>query len=258
MTSEERRRGRADRAIDALAALSEPTRRRVYEHLRASGAPATREEVAAALGLGRPITAFHLDALAKAGVVDVDYARPPGRRGPGAGRPAKRYRATAREIAASVPARRYDLAGRILAAGVRDASRSGGATDARSATFDAAEATGRELGEERADATPGAASSGRLEHVCAVLAELGYEPMPDDATGRAASLRLRNCPFHAVVEVEPELVCQLNVHLLHGLLEGMSVYDLEAQFAPTPGECCVRIAARHGEADPQLSRQVNR
>lgn len=244
MTAEDRCRPRADVAIDALAALSEPTRRRVYEHLRASGGPATREEVAAALGLGRPIAAFHLDALAKAGVVAVDYARPPGKGGPGAGRPAKRYRATASEIAASVPARRYDLAGRILAAGVRDATRSGGETDARSATFSAAEATGRALGEERADAGAEVASSGRLEHVCAVLAELGYEPVSDDGPGHAESLRLRNCPFHAVVEVEPELVCQLNVHLLHGLLEGMSVRDLEAQFAPTPGECCVRIAAR--------------
>lgn len=247
MTSEDRHRGRADLAIDALAALSEPTRRRVYEHLRASGTPTTREEVAAALGLGRPIVAFHLDALAKAGVVDVDYARPPGRRGPGAGRPAKRYRVTAGEIAASVPARRYDLAGRILAAGVRDASRSGGATDARSATFNAAEATGRELGEERADLGGEVASSGHLKQVCAVLAELGYEPVSNDGTEPPESLRLRNCPFHAVVEVEPELVCQLNVHLLHGLLEGMSVHDLEAQFAPAPGECCVRIAARHGE-----------
>jgi predicted ArsR family transcriptional regulator len=247
MTPQDRRPRQANEAIDALALLREPTRRRVYDHLRATGAPTTRDEVAAALRLGRPIAAFHLDALAKAGLVEVDYARPPGRRGPGAGRPAKRYHATAGDIAASVPARRYDLAGRILAAGVRDASRSGGAIDARSATFSAAEATGRELGEERAGAGAVAASSGRLKHVCAVLADLGYDPVSDDDAAPSDALRLRNCPFHAVVEVEPELVCQLNVHLLHGLLEGMSMHGLEAQFAPTPGECCVRIAARLGE-----------
>ncbi|HET9188562.1 MAG TPA: helix-turn-helix domain-containing protein [Acidothermaceae bacterium] len=243
MRSDQRSRGRLDVAVDALAALSEPTRRRVFEQLRASGEPATRDEVAAALGLGRPIVTFHLDALAKAGVVDVDYARPPGRRGPGAGRPAKRYRVAAGEIAARVPARRYDLAGRILAAGVRDATRSGGATDARAATFNAAEATGRQLGEEHAETGADATSSESMQHVCAVLSELGYEPVSDGGAEHPESLRLHNCPFHAVVEVEPELVCQLNVHLLHGLLEGMSVHDLEAQFAPTPGECCVRIAA---------------
>jgi predicted ArsR family transcriptional regulator len=145
----------------------------------------------------------------------------------------------ASEIAASLPARRYDLAGQILAAGVRDASQSAGAVDARAATFAAAKAKGRELAAE-SGAVP---SSGSLDDVCAVLADLGYEPVgeSDDA------LRLRNCPFHAVVDVEPELVCHMNLHLLEGLLDGLSASDLEAQFAPTPGECCVRVAARrHG------------
>ncbi|HEX7106905.1 MAG TPA: helix-turn-helix domain-containing protein [Acidothermaceae bacterium] len=240
------RRGRRNMALDALAALSEPTRRRVFDFLREQAAPATRDQVAAALDLGRPITAFHLDALAKAGVVEVDFARPAGRRGPGAGRPAKRYRVVAGEIAASLPARRYDLAGQILAAGVRDASQSAGAVDARAATFAAASAKGRELAALYSDDASAAAatpSSGSLDGVCAVLADLGYEPAgePDDA------LRLRNCPFHAVVDVEPELVCQMNLHLLEGLLDGLAASDLEAQFAPTPGECCVRVAARrHG------------
>ncbi len=250
MTSGERR-GRFDVAIEALASVSEPTRRRVFDHLRGAGEPATRDQVAAALGLGRPITAFHLDALAKSGLVEVDYARPPGRRGPGAGRPAKRYRVTAREIAASLPARRYDLAGRILAAGVRDASRERGG-DARAATFAAAETTGRQLGEEHRDEHGELPSAGEIERVRAVLAGLGYEPVEEPGAETAAepgerrgpAVRLRNCPFHAVVEVEPDLVCQLNLHLLSGLLDGMSVHHLEPRFAPTPGECCVRIATR--------------
>jgi len=79
-----------------------------------------------------------------------------------------------------------------------------------------------------------------LGDVCAVLADLGYEPAGEDDD----ALRLRNCPFHAVVDVEPELVCHMNLHLLEGLLDGLSASDLEAQFAPTPGECCVRVAAR--------------
>jgi len=100
----------------AVTPLTEPTRRRVYETVRAGVGPATRDEVAAALGIGRKLAAFHLDALAVAGLLDVDYARPPGRSGPGAGRPAKRYRAKHDDITVSVPARRYDLAARILAA----------------------------------------------------------------------------------------------------------------------------------------------
>lgn len=240
MTPDELPRRRSDVAIGALAALSEPTRRRVFDFLRADGAATTRDQVAAALGIGRPIAAFHLDALAKAGLVSVDFARPVGRRGPGAGRPAKRYRAVVEEVAASLPPRRYDLAGQILAAGVRDATAPGARGDARAATFAAAEAKGREL----AGAYAAPASSASLEQVGAVLAALGYEPKEEDD----GALRLCNCPFHAVVDVEPELVCQMNVHLLEGLLDGLSATDVEAQFTPTPGECCVRVAARRRAA----------
>ena len=45
----------------------------------------------------------------------ADYARPAGRGGPGAGRPAKRYRRADREVAVSLPQREYDLAGSLLA-----------------------------------------------------------------------------------------------------------------------------------------------
>src|SRR2546421_4746703 len=37
------------------------------------------------------------------------------------------------------------------------------------------------------------------------LTELGYEPTRD-----GGCVRLRNCPFHAVVDVAPQLVCDLN------------------------------------------------
>lgn len=215
-------------AVNAVAALSEPTRRRVYEAVRGGDGPSTRDEVAATLGIGRPIAAFHLDALAKAGLLDVDYARPPGRRGPGAGRPAKRYRVCANDIALSVPERRYDLAGQILAAGIRDS----GSGDVRAATFAAAKRKGQELAEKYADVEAERRPRNRIR---AVLSDLGYEPVGDDP------VRLRNCPFHAVVDVEPDLVCHMNLNLIEGLLDGLRLADLEARFAPTPGECCVHI-----------------
>lgn len=224
------------RGWPAIEALSEPARRRVYEAVRSARAPVTRNDVAAAAGIGRPIAAFHLDALAKAGLLDVDYARPPGRRGPGAGRPAKRYQVADTDIALSVPERRYDLAGQILAAGVRDA----GPRDARSATFDAARDKGLELAERYGSIAPERDEHGRA---CAILGDLGYEPVDDT---EADVVRLRNCPFHAVVDVEPELVCHMNLRLLEGLIEGLGFDELSAQFAPTPGECCVHIAESSG------------
>ena len=76
-----------DERISALAALDEPLRRRVYRYVIAQGSPVGRDEAAAALGVARSVAAFHLDRLAKVGLLDVEYRRPPGRAGPGAGRP---------------------------------------------------------------------------------------------------------------------------------------------------------------------------
>src|SRR5881409_1312880 len=104
----------SDSGWNALHLLAEPTRRRVYDAVRAADEPLTRDAVAAGTGVGRRLAAFHLDLLTDAGLLDADYARPAGRGGPGAGRPAKRYRAAAVDLELSVPARRYDVAARIL------------------------------------------------------------------------------------------------------------------------------------------------
>ena len=76
-------------------------------------------------GLSRSVAAFHLDKLAEVGALEVEYQRPPGRSGPGAGRPAKFYRRAARDLDFSVPERRYDLAAAILARAVSDATTQG-------------------------------------------------------------------------------------------------------------------------------------
>jgi predicted ArsR family transcriptional regulator len=225
---------RGTSAIGAIAALSEPTRRRIYEAVRDADAPLTRDEVAAALSLSRPIAAFHLDALARAGLLLVDYARPAGRRGPGAGRPAKRYRLSPTDVSVSLPERRYDLTSQILAAGVQDAGESG---SARAASLEAAAAKGRELARAYAGVAAGSDQRSRVE---AVLADLGYQPFED-----AAAVRLRNCPFHAAVETAPDLVCHLNLALLQGLLDELGLDQLQAHFEPTANECCVHIRGIH-------------
>jgi len=69
--------------------LTEPTRRSIYDAVRSAREPMTRDQVASATGVSRRLAAFHLDQLADAGLLSVDFARPEGRRGgPGAGRPA--------------------------------------------------------------------------------------------------------------------------------------------------------------------------
>ena len=66
-----------------------------------------------------------------------------------------------------------------------------------------------------------------------MLGELGYAPERDSGT-----LRLWNCPFHALVEVDTPLVCGLNRDLLTGVVEGMEG-RASAELDPAEGRCCV-------------------
>src|SRR5215208_4398125 len=89
--------------VSAIAALEEPTRRRLYDHVVRQPGPVGRDEAAAALGLARQTAAFHLDRLADASLLDVVYERRSGRTGPGAGRPAKLYRRSTKQVSVSLP-----------------------------------------------------------------------------------------------------------------------------------------------------------
>ena len=111
--------------VEAVAALAEPTRRRLYEHVVRQADPVSRDDVASAMGVPRPTTAFHLDRLVADGLLDVHYERRSGRTGPGAGRPAKLYRRAECSVSVSLPERRYDLAGELLAAALAEAEQSG-------------------------------------------------------------------------------------------------------------------------------------
>src|SRR5687767_7354528 len=111
-------RSEPDGAAEAVAALSDQTRRSLYEYVRAARRPVTRDECADATGVSRKLAAFHLDKLLERGLLRASFARPAGRSGPGAGRPAKRYELSDVEWTVSLPDRRYDLAGSILAEAV--------------------------------------------------------------------------------------------------------------------------------------------
>jgi predicted ArsR family transcriptional regulator len=73
-----------------------------------------------------------------------------------------------------------------------------------------------------------------------VLSELGYEPSLE-----GGCVRLRNCPFHAVVDVAPQLVCGLNDALIGGILDGMEASgSVTAALDGVPPDCCVTVAKR--------------
>ena len=217
--------------------LAEPTRRRVFEAVRASRATMSRDEVAAACDISRRLAAFHLDLLADAGLLAVSYARPPGRSGPGAGRPAKRYEAVEVDLEVSVPPRRYDIPARSLARAIEESPQG----DARAAVVPIAADEGETVGRMRRPGSRRMSAAATLDVAGEILDDLGYEP---DRTTESC-VRLRNCPFHAVVDVAPLLVCGVNEAFLTGLLGGLGGHrSVTAALDGEAPDCCVTIARR--------------
>jgi predicted ArsR family transcriptional regulator len=219
--------GKAASDVAAVASLDEPTRRRIYEHVRAQAAPLSRDDVADALQITRQSAAFHLDRLAEQGLLAVTFARRSGRSGPGAGRTAKLYQRSAREVSVSLPPRHYDLAGRLLAGAVAEAEQTGQPVQ------EVLERRARGFGWAMAREQPG---RGDVRVLINLLEDHGYEPR---ATG--SDVILRNCPFHAMAQEHAELVCGMNLHLLEGVLAGLGRTGLQANLDPAPSRCCVRL-----------------
>ena len=223
-------------AVGAVAALAEPTRRRLYEHVVRQPAPVSRDDVAGALGLARATAAFHLDRLVADGLLDIHFERRSGRTGPGAGRPAKLYRRSDVPVEVSLPERHYDLAGELLAAAMVEAEQSG--ERPRTVLERCAFRRGQELA---AGVTTGGAAA-----VVGVLEGAGFEPRAVDG-----AIALANCPFHALAQLQTDLVCGMNLHLLDGVLAGVPDAGLVASLRPEVGMCCVRLESTGPEAPPR-------
>jgi predicted ArsR family transcriptional regulator len=224
-----------DARVNGIAALGEPVRRSLYKYVVGESGPVSRDQAAAGAGVARHTAKFHLDKLVDDGLLEVEFSRPPGRRGPGAGRPTKYYRRSAQEVAVSLPERHYDLAGRLLARAIIDSERDG--VPVSGALRDAARDVGRGLGHQaRERAGPRAGRTALVQAATSVLTEGGYEPRAD-----SEGVTLANCPFHALAQEYTDLVCGMNLDLMNGLVEGLERSPFEACLDPAPGRCCVRL-----------------
>jgi predicted ArsR family transcriptional regulator len=216
--------------VASVAALSEPVRRDLYRYVVAQDGPVSREQAAVGTGVAHHVAKFNLDRLVADGLLDVEYRRPPGRSGPGAGRPAKLYRRAARDISVSLPERRYDLAGRVMAEAITVAGRDHVPVD--EALHAAARATGRRIGQD-AEVDVGVPAQ---DAVSQVLARNGYEPRTVDG-----EIVLANCPFHSLAKTYTELMCGMNLDLIGGLLDEVCPGVLRAELNPGPSRCCVTV-----------------
>lgn len=203
-----------------LNALADPVRRRLYDYVAGQHAPVRREDAAEAVNISRTLAAYHLDRLAEAGLLATSYARPAGRGGPGAGRPAKHYERAQDEVAVTVPPRSYGLLARLLADAIA-ADKTGEVT---SALMRAANEEGR-------------ADAANDTDLLTELRERGYEPISTEA----GDIELQNCPFHQIARRQTEVVCKLNQALLAGCLSGRGEDPSRAELRSQPGRCCVVI-----------------
>jgi predicted ArsR family transcriptional regulator len=222
----------------SFGALEDDVRRRLYLFIRAQGRPVSRDEAAKEAGISRKLAAFHLEKLVDRGLLKTQYTRPPARTGPGAGRPPKMYEPSDLELGASLPERRYDIVGEILVEAIQ--SRSPDESINQAARRIARE-TGHELGREvrRSGNRHPAGPERALSVARDVLRRHGFEPYESTA----GDLALRNCPFHALSQRSPELVCGLNQALIDGLLRGLGNETVDAALEPQPGQCCVKLRA---------------
>ncbi len=214
-----------------LCSLDDATRRRLYEYVAAQGDPVSREQAAAALDLDRSLVAYHLDKLVDEGLLEASFARPPGRRGPGAGRPAKHYARADREFAVSLPPRDYRLAAELLARAVE--------ADPTGTVHDALQRAATDLGRELGAGLPDG------DDLLVQLARQGFEPYEEDGV-----IRLRNCPFHRLARDHTALVCGMNLALMAGAVDGAGA-AFTPRLDPAEGRCCVAFVPTRPNGQPQ-------
>ena len=201
-----------DRELGEFASsLGDATRRGIYISVRESSEPVTASQVSAVFGLHTNVARHHLNKLVNDGYLRVTHRRRPGKRSPGAGRPAKHYEPTRKEISVQYPERRYDLLAELL---LRVVER----LDARSARG-VAEEIGIEFGRELAAEIGMPEDAGfetAVKAVAKAMMGVGFGANAGDADHMLVT---KHCPFGAAATDHPDIVCRLDQGIVRGLLE---------------------------------------
>lgn len=217
---------------DLTSTLGDPTRRSIYLAVRESADPVTAAQIAAQFSIHANVARHHLDRLADEGYLEITHRRPHGKNGPGAGRPAKCYTSTEKEIELQFPARRYDLLADLL---IRVVQR----LEPVRASEIAAE-VGREYGVELAstlDLPEAAGFDLALATVQQAMVDVGFAV---DTNTNNRQLLMSHCPFGRTAFDHPEVVCSLDRGIVNGLMEALH-HATNTVTAPkeTWGEACV-------------------
>lgn len=201
------------RISDLTSSLGDPTRRAIYIAVRESADPMTTSKVAELFDIHPNVARHHLDRLAADGYVKVSHERKAG--GPGAGRPAKTYESTTKEVSVHFAPRRFEMLTEMLFKVLEEVS----PPDVSSV----AEKVGRSYGEQLASEIGGPSDPGYDEAVQAVasaMTGLGFSVDPDIEGQR---LLTSHCPFGETATSHPEVICSLDRGIVAGLFGALSV-----------------------------------
>jgi predicted ArsR family transcriptional regulator len=183
--------------MDRFDALGDRGARETLLYARSQPEPVTADEVADAHGVHRNVARSRLERLADGGLLIPSFERRSGRRGPGAGRPAKIYRVAPELSAIEFPERRYEELAGLLAAALPEPTR-----DKRLREIGAA--FGRKLAQQ-ARLRPAQRFPTALRRVCAAAGSLGYQASVAEVAGGRAVISTSTCPLRPLIRAHPDL-----------------------------------------------------
>lgn len=228
------------RISDLTAALGDPTRRAIYIAVRESAEPLTTSAIAELFAIHPNVARHHLDRLADDGYLEVSRRRPAGKTGPGAGRPAKCYEATDKEVSVHFAPHRFEMLVDMLIRVLDEVAPGNVAAVAESV----GQAYGTELAAEiGAPEEPG--YEGAVRAIARAMTGLGFSVDPDIEGQR---LLTTHCPFGEAATSHPEVICSLDRGIVTGLLGGLS-YDCTPVIIPhtdLDADCITRVPVKIG------------
>jgi predicted ArsR family transcriptional regulator len=218
------------------SAFGDPTRRAIYLYVHEHDDGVTASAVAERFDLHPNVARHHLDKLVAGGYVAVAAARPSGSH-QGAGRPSKRYRVVAPEIALDLPLRHDDVLTSLLGRALAEL----GPERSEALAEEVGLGYGRAMG---ASMSPGSEQHRSFQTALHAVAEAltahGFAAHAEQIDEKVSIVN-ENCPFGGVV-IENPVICAVDRGMVRGMLETVYGRDLVTETAlslPTGGERCV-------------------
>ena len=200
-------------AVSAVtSAFGDPTRRDIYLFSRESERGVTAAEVAERFELHPNVARHHLDKLAAGGYLEVHVER---QEHPGAGRPSKRYRASAKEMGLEFPARRDDLLVTLLGRALELVPADRAEEMAEQVGID----YGRSLASSMSPGDGHRSFQAALHAVADALTAHGFAAHADSRPGSLAIVA-EQCPFGDAAVQHPG-ICAVDRGIVKGMLAGL-------------------------------------